>query len=405
MACDKMTHFLFVNLLLAAVLWTTDASTFPVMYSLSSTVTAVRGSDVKLVCKGSNVQPLDTDFMWKFNTETVENKKNRNTKVTWLPGKRAKYSLDILNVSEKDVGDYRCIAQVHNLGKTDKAEASIKLRLYESILNLKASPPNVIIEEGRTAPLQCEVMCSEAMDVWTFWLFNGKMIEARPFHTGNEYDLSNTVTNISTLVLKNAMLSQTGVYTCGANSTGLIKTQNITVTVTDLEGPTLVQTKSNIDAVDGENITLSCNAVYPEAFFVDTFWIFNGSRINSNDKYKEKNTSPWLEQSEQSVKRMKIGLTIYNVGLNDSGEYICALNTSLSLQLKNVSVKVRRRLGTEIPPDLSSSTEGDNGNGDVLQTSLCIGLGVFVGLLMIIMISLTLWRRSRPRPPQSSKQI
>ena len=171
------------------------------------------------------------------------------------------------------------------------------------------------------------------------------MIEARPFHTGNEHDLSNTVTNISTFVLKNAMLSQTGVYTCGANSTGVIKTQNITVTVKDLEGPTLVQTKSNIDAVDGENITLSCNAVYPEAFFVDTFWIFNGSRINSNDKYKEKNTSPWLEQSERSVKRMKIGLTIYNVGLNDSGEYICALNTSLSLQLKNVSVKVRRRLG------------------------------------------------------------
>ncbi|CAH3017410.1 unnamed protein product, partial [Porites evermanni] len=405
MACDKMTHILFLNLLLAAVLWTTDASTFPVMYSLSSTVTAVRGSDVKLVCKGLNVPPLDTDFMWKFNNETVENKENRNIKLIWRAKKRAKYSLDILNVSEKDVGDYRCIAQVYNFHKIDKAEASIKLRLYKSILDLTASPPNVIIEEGRTASLQCAVICSEAMDVWTFWLFNGKMIEARPFHTGNEHDLSNTVTNISTLVLKNAMLSQTGVYTCGANSTGVIKTQNITVTVKDLEGPALVQTKSNIDAVDGENITLSCNAVYPEAFFVDTFWIFNGSRINSNDKYKEKNTSPWLEQSERSVKRMKIGLTIYNVGLNDSGEYICALNTSLSLQLINVSVKVRRRLGTEIPPDLSSSTKGDNGNGDVLQTSLCIGLGVFGGLFMIIMVSLTLWRRSRPRPPQSSKQI
>ena len=102
------------------------------MYSLSSKVTAVRGSDVTLVCKGSNVQPLDTDFMWKFNTETVENKENRNIKLIWLPKKQAKYSLDILNVSEKDVGDYRCIAQVHNFGKTDKAEASIKLRLYES---------------------------------------------------------------------------------------------------------------------------------------------------------------------------------------------------------------------------------------------------------------------------------
>ena len=49
-----------------------------------------------------------------------------------------------------------------------------------------------------------------------------------------------------------------------------------------------MQTKLNTDVVDGENITLSCNAVYPEAFFVDTFWIFNGSRIKSNDKYKKK---------------------------------------------------------------------------------------------------------------------
>ena len=78
------------------------------------------------------MQRLDSFFKWKFNNETVENKENRNTKVTWLQGKQAKSSLAILNVSEKDVGDYRCIALVSNFPKTDKAEASIKLRLYES---------------------------------------------------------------------------------------------------------------------------------------------------------------------------------------------------------------------------------------------------------------------------------
>ena len=102
------------------------------MHSLSSTVTAVRGSDVRLVCKGSNVLRLDTDFMWKFNNKKVKNEENRNIKLIWPAKKQAKYSLDILNVSEKDVGDYRCIALVHNFLKTDKAEASIKLRLYES---------------------------------------------------------------------------------------------------------------------------------------------------------------------------------------------------------------------------------------------------------------------------------
>ena len=92
----------------------------------------MRGSDVTLVCKGIHVQQLDTDFIWKFNTDIVENKENRNIKVTWLRGNQAFYSLDILNVSEKDVGDYRCIARVSNNNNPDKSEASIKLRLYES---------------------------------------------------------------------------------------------------------------------------------------------------------------------------------------------------------------------------------------------------------------------------------
>ena len=71
--------------------------------------------------------------MWKFNTETVENKEKRNIKLIWRPKqKQAFYSLDILNVSEKDVGDYRCIARVSNNNNPDKSEASIKLRLYES---------------------------------------------------------------------------------------------------------------------------------------------------------------------------------------------------------------------------------------------------------------------------------
>ena len=105
------------------------------MDSLNSTVAAVRGSDVTLVCNGSNVQKLDSTFEWKFNTETVKNKENRNIKLIWRPKNQVFYSLDILNVSEKDVGDYRCVGQVSNLDKFDIAEASIKLRLYESSKN------------------------------------------------------------------------------------------------------------------------------------------------------------------------------------------------------------------------------------------------------------------------------
>ena len=282
----------------------------------------------------------------------------------------------------------------------------MKLLEYSSyfltVLNITASQPNVTIEEGRTAPLQCKVTCSKAMDVWTFWLFNGNMIEARPFRTGNKQDLSNTVTNISTLVLKNAMLSQTGVYTCGANSTGVLRIQNISVTVKDLEGPNLDQAKSNINAADGENVTLSCIAVYPKAFFIGTFWIFNGSRIYGNNKYEERNTFLWLEPSHQGIRRIKIELIIYNVGLNDSGEYTCALNTSLGLHLKNVSVNVTRRPGSQ--PDFRNQqpTEMPQREADLLGTTLFIGVGLFVGLVTTIIVSMKLWRWKRPRPPESS---
>ena len=110
----------------------TDASTLPVMRTLHSTVVAVRGSDVKLACHGSRVDPLDTTLDWTFNTQKVEDNRNRKIERVWLPKKQASYSLHIFNVSEKDVGDYRCIAKASNFNKGDKGEASIKLRLYES---------------------------------------------------------------------------------------------------------------------------------------------------------------------------------------------------------------------------------------------------------------------------------
>ena len=84
---------------------------------------------------------------------------------------------------------------------------------------------------------------------------------------------------------------------------------------------------------------ISYIAVYSEASYVDTFWLFKGSRKQTNFKY-EVNDARFRKCIEGTIKSRNISLTIYNAGLNDSGQYSCVLNTSRGLRLKNISVQV-----------------------------------------------------------------
>ena len=150
--------------------------------------------------------------------------------------------------------------------------------------------------------------------------------------------LSNTVKEHSLqLTLKHVGLAQSGTYTCGANSTAVVSVQHISVSVHDVFGPRLEQSFSTVKITNGKNKTISCTAVYPEASYQDTFWLFNGSRIQNYSKYE---VNQWFKRSEGSIKRKRISLMIYNAGLNDSGRYSCILNTSHGLRLKNITVRV-----------------------------------------------------------------
>ena len=90
---------------------------------------------------------------------------------------------------------------------------------------------------------------------------------------------------------------------------------------------------------NGENLKLSCKVVYPETSYVDTLWLFNGSGKQTNFKY-EVYDARFRKCTEGTIKSRNISFTIYNAGLNDSGQYSCVLNTSHGLRLKNISVQV-----------------------------------------------------------------
>ena len=220
----------------------------------------------------------------------------------------------------------------------------IKLRLTEKnhfflpVLNVTASQTNLTIDEGSTKTLRCQLTYSEAMNVSIFWLFEGKQIKARLLHKGSVQNLITNATLLS-LDLTRATRKQGGIYTCGALSAGLRSSLNISVHVTDAEGPELARIgKAVQNFAKGENASLSCNAVFPPASFVDTFWTFNGSRIVSNERRRKYEEWNWNKTSNDHIRRRRLNLTIYDVGLNDTGIYACNLNTSHGMVQKNFSI-------------------------------------------------------------------
>ena len=81
-----------------------------------------------LVCLGSDVSQLDTYIHWNFNGKEISRGDSE-----WSTEEKANFYLHITNVSEKDVGEYDCVATVpKGLDSSDVTEASIELQLYES---------------------------------------------------------------------------------------------------------------------------------------------------------------------------------------------------------------------------------------------------------------------------------
>ena len=215
-----------------------------------------------------------------------------------------------------------------------------KNHFFLPVLNVTASQTNVTIVEGSTTTLHCQLTYSKAINVSIFWLFDGKKIKTRPLHKGNDQDLTTTHRNLS-LELTLATRKQSGIYTCGALSAGLRSALNISVNVTDAEGPELeIKGEAVQNFLKGNTATLSCDAVFPEASLVDTFWTFNGGRIASNENRWKYNESKWYKTLNKHIEG-RLSLTIYDMGLSDTGIYACNLNTSHGMAQKNFSIFVK----------------------------------------------------------------
>ena len=87
------------------------------------------------------------------------------------------------------------------------------------VLNVTSTHQNITVREGSSITLGYKVNFTEADDVWTFWLFEGRLMKTMPLQKAlDSKALSNTVKEHSlSWTLKHVGLAQSGRYTCGAN--------------------------------------------------------------------------------------------------------------------------------------------------------------------------------------------
>ena len=102
------------------------------MKAVRTEVVVKEGSNVTLTCLGHKVERIDTFIIWKFNGHEIQGNTNKEKIEKFLDKKRANLSLYIKNVSEKDVGNYTCLAKVSAGRSTHDDEDYVKLSLDEN---------------------------------------------------------------------------------------------------------------------------------------------------------------------------------------------------------------------------------------------------------------------------------
>ena len=102
------------------------------MKAVHTEVVVKEGSNVTLTCLDHKVETIDTSIIWKFNGHEIQGDTNKEKIEKFLDQNRGKFSLYTKNVSDKDVGNYTCLAKVSaGRSKTHDDEDYVKLSLDE----------------------------------------------------------------------------------------------------------------------------------------------------------------------------------------------------------------------------------------------------------------------------------
>ncbi|CAH3163872.1 unnamed protein product, partial [Pocillopora meandrina] len=271
----------------------------------------VEGTAVTFYCNSSG-EPQPTTS-WTMNGSPLDT--NSNSGIFFTDDKK---HLTIVNVSRTDSGEYQCVTN-NSLGNIS-SNASI-LRVQHKP---KINPLLQMIHrtEGGEVIIFCNATGNPAPRI--SWTRNGHSVDTS---NSSRMDLSHegrqlSIKNVSSLLINQSTSRDAGDYTCLVINAVGNSSQKTSIISQEL--PLMNIHPEGKTPMEGENMTLSCNATgNPEP---SISWVKDGFPINSNSRI--------------SISHDKQRLTIKNVSRMDSGEYRCVARNRVGNDTSNSKVNV-----------------------------------------------------------------
>ncbi|XP_039213555.1 hemicentin-1 isoform X2 [Crotalus tigris] len=275
-------------------------------------VSAVEKSPVNLICESSGIP--HPSIMWLKNGQPV----SLSNSVRILSGGRM---LRLMQVKMEDAGHYICV--VNNIAGEDRKNFELSVLVPPSIVG-ENKLEDVKVKEGHGITLTCEVTGNPIPEIT--WLKDGQT-----FLQDDGYQL---MSSGRFLQITNALVADTGRYTCVASNTAGDKRKSFSVNV--LVSPSIVGADNNGGAEEATVIlnnptSLVCEAYsYPPATIT---WLKDGAPIDSNENIRVLPGGRTLQ--------------ILNAQEDNTGRYTCIATNEAGETLKHYEVKVY------IPPTIS----------------------------------------------------
>ncbi|XP_073440600.1 neural cell adhesion molecule 2 isoform X1 [Dendrobates tinctorius] len=270
-----------------------------------------KGEDAEVVCHvNSSPAPM---VRWLSNSRDVTN--IDDSRFAML----ANNNLQIMNISKRDEGIYRCEGRVEVRGEIDFRDIFVIVNVPPAIL-IQQRSFNATADRQEEITIFCRATGSPKPHI--SWHRNGKMIDEN-----DKYSLREDNTE---LTIKNIINGDAGSYTCRAtNKAGFTEKQSFLQVFVQ---PHIIQLQ-NETTVENGHVTLTCEAEGEPVPEIAWKRASDGKTFTDGDKSQD-------DRIESVGHHGKSSLHIRNVMLSDAGRYDCEAASRIGGHQKSMYLNV-----------------------------------------------------------------
>ncbi|XP_030247139.1 leucine-rich repeats and immunoglobulin-like domains protein 1 isoform X1 [Drosophila navojoa] len=297
----------------------------PVLQNEPSNMLAVKGANITLECMATSPAAAsaaatdELEIKWRHDNQHVVENQNvhdgASTKTQIHPDQSTNQTtiyghLRLFNVTDESAGRYQCVVS-NAFGSTYGQKFKISIGIHPSFLHV---PSNLTIDAGETARLVCSAS-GDPMPEMALQKFGG-----RDFPAATERRLQ-VIREENAFLITNAKPSDSGIYTCTAESpAGVIKV-NATLIVNDKPLPSIPLVHKEV--ILGRTCVLEClsESLNMELEQPHREWFKENKPLHNAPTGPDAERFYFTESKEL--------LVIVNAQSTDAGHYRCEISDNL----------------------------------------------------------------------------